>query len=86
MAYFAAEQWVALSALAGVGILSVLSVLAAQFRHDRELFDLRQRAGELRTGYNARLAALREREHDAPVEVDVVGEIGPEAGEVRQAA
>ena len=77
MAYFAPEQWVALSVLAGIGILAILSVLAGQFRQERELLDLRARAGDLRTGYNARIAALRARETEAPLEVDVVGEIGP---------
>ena len=55
------------------------------------MLDLRERAGVLRTGYNARLAAMRSREAEVPIEVDVVGEIGPESGddvgtEVRQAA
>ena len=86
MAYFAPEQWVALSVVAGVGILAILHVLGAGFRHDRELHDLRLKAMELRTGYNARLAAIRAREQEEPIEVDVVGAIGPEADQVKAAA
>ena len=78
MAYFALEQWVALSVVAGIGILAILHVLAARFRDDRALHDLRLKAMDLRTGYNARLTALRAGERGAPLEVDVVGSIGPE--------
>ncbi len=87
MAYFSPEQWVALSVIGAIGIIGILSVLASQFRQDRELLDLRERAGALRRGYNARIEAMRAREIDAPVEVDVVGEIGPEtAAQLREAA
>ena len=87
MAYFSPEQWVALSVIGAIGILGILNVLASQFRQARELLDLRAKAGELRSGYNARIEAMRARELDAPVEVAVVGEIGPEtAAKLRQAA
>jgi hypothetical protein len=86
MAYFTIEQWVALSVLAGVGILSILRVLAFRFQHDREITDLRLRASILKRDYAARMAALKAGTDEEPIEVEVIGEIGPEAEPVRVAA
>lgn len=75
MAYFTIEQWVALSAMSGVGIIAILRVLAHRFEHDRSVHDLRLRARTLRQDYNARLAAMKANTEEEPIEAEVVEEI-----------
>jgi hypothetical protein len=86
MAYFAPEQWVALSVLAGVGILTILNVLATRFRHERDVHDLRLKANALRNDYAVRMAALKAANTEEPIEAEVVGEIGPDGEPINVAA
>ena len=86
MAYFTIEQWVALSVLAGIGILTILRVLAHRFEHERALHDLRVQARTLRHDYNARLAAMKSGAAEDPIEVDVIDTIEPEAVPMQAAA
>ena len=81
MAYFTAEQWVALFVMGAVGIVAILRVLAYRFEHDRALHDLRVKARTLRRDYNARMAALKQGTGEPLIEAEVVGEIGPAAAE-----
>jgi hypothetical protein len=69
MAYFAPEHWVALLGVCALGILAILHVLAAQFRCERNVHDLRIQTTNLRKAYSARLAAMRSEESDV-IEVD----------------
>ncbi|HEY0435422.1 MAG TPA: hypothetical protein VGC92_02205 [Phenylobacterium sp.] len=85
MAYFGVEGWVALSCLAGAGILAMLHVLATCFSHERDKHDLRVRAAELRSGYAARLAVLRAADKDV-IEVEVDEEATTRAAEAGMAA
>lgn len=77
MAYYTIEQWVALSAVCGIGIVGILRVLAFRFEHDRSLHDLRLRAGTLKRDYTARLAALKAGADEEVLEVDVVDDATP---------
>ena len=77
MAYFTIEQWVALSALSGLGIMGILRVLAYRFEHDRSVHDLRLQASTLKRDYSARLAALKAGADEEVLEVDVAEETVP---------
>jgi hypothetical protein len=70
MTYFPPEGWVAFSAIAAMGILAFLNVLARMSESSRAMTRLRIEAAELRRGYAERLAALRARESGAVVQVD----------------
>lgn len=72
MTYFPPEGWVALSAIAAVGILTFLHTLARLSESARAMSKLRIEASTLRRSYTERLAALRAREAGSVIEVDVV--------------
>jgi len=80
MAYSGWESLVAVSAFGAVGILTVLHTLARAFQHERDLHDLRVRAGDLRLSYAARLKALKDRE------AGIASTANPADGALRQAA
>jgi hypothetical protein len=88
MTYFTAEGWVALSAIAAVGILAFLHLLARMSATARALTQLKSDATSLRLGYAERLAALRAREAGEVVEVDAAEDQSPVDVEqaLRQAA
>lgn len=70
MAELSAPAWIALAAIAGIGLLAMLNAAATVIRNQTHVHDTRVRVNTLRKDYIRRI-------QDAD-EVEVVDEAGPE--------